>query len=74
MSRTTGLADFRFDKPGPWLIVARVKSGDLLHPVERAGDRQAIAPFDLECVTFPDARGPATSCAARSVSASPAAG
>ena len=40
VDRTTGLADFRFDKPGRWLIVARAKSRRLLHAVERAGERQ----------------------------------
>jgi hypothetical protein len=58
VDRTTGLADFRFDKPGRWLIVARVKSGDLFTPWSAPVTVSAIAPFDLERVSFPDARGP----------------
>ena len=50
---------FRFDKPGRYVIVARAQRGQLLHPVERAPSIvTAIAPFDLERVTFPDSRGP----------------
>ena len=58
VNRTTGLADFRFDKPGRWLIVARAKSGIFFTPWSAPVNVNAIAPFDLECVTFPDARGP----------------
>jgi hypothetical protein len=55
---TTGLADFHFDKPGRWLIVARVKSGDFFTPWSAPVSVDAVAPFDLDGVTFPDARGP----------------
>ena len=58
VNRTTGLADFRFDKPGRWLIVARVKSGIFFTPWSAPVNVNAIAPFDLDGVTFPDARGP----------------
>lgn len=58
VDRTTGLADFRFDKPGRWLIVARAKSGDFYTPWSAPVNVSAIAPFDLDRVTFPDARGP----------------
>jgi hypothetical protein len=55
---TTGLADFRFDKPGRWLIVARAKSGDFFTAWSAPVSVNAVAPFDLDGVTFPDARGP----------------
>jgi hypothetical protein len=58
VDRTTGLADFRFDKPGSWLIVARVKSGDFSTPWSAPVTVTAIAPFDLERTSFPDSRGP----------------
>jgi len=58
VNRSNGLADFRFDKPGRWLIVARVKSGIFFTPWSAPVNVTAIAPFDLENVTFPDARGP----------------
>jgi hypothetical protein len=58
LNRTTGFADFRFDKPGSWLIVARAKSGLFFTPWSAPVSVNAIAPFDLEFVRFPDARGP----------------
>jgi hypothetical protein len=58
VDRTTGLADFRFDKPGRWLIVARVKSGDFYTPWSAPVTVSVVAPFDLERVSFPDSRGP----------------
>jgi len=58
LDRTTGLADFRFDKPGRYLVVARVRSVDFFTPWSAPIEVNAIAPFDLERVTFPDARGP----------------
>ena len=58
VSRTTGLADFRFDKPGRWLIVARARSGIFNTPWSAPVTVSAIAPFDLDRVSFPDARGP----------------
>jgi hypothetical protein len=54
----TGLAPFRFDKPGNYLIVARATRGAFTTPWSAAITVQAIAPFDLTRVTFPDARGP----------------
>ena len=58
VDRTTGLADFRFDKPGRWLIVARVKGGNFFTPWSAPVNVNAIAPFDLERTSFPDGRGP----------------
>jgi hypothetical protein len=58
VDRATGLADFRFDKPGRWLIVARAKAGEFFTPWSAPVNVSAIAPFDLERVSFPDARGP----------------
>ena len=53
VSRTTGLADFRFDKPGRWLIVARAKSGIFFTPWSAPVNVNAIAPFDLELRPVP---------------------
>ena len=58
VDRTTGLADFRFDKPGRWVIVARVKGGSFFTPWSVPVFVNAVAPFDLERTSFPDARGP----------------
>ena len=58
VDRSTGLADFRFDRPGRWLIVARVKGGDYFTPWAAPVTVTAIAPFDLERTSFPDFRGP----------------
>ena len=58
MNSSTGLADFRFDKPGRWVIVARVKGGNFFTPWSAPVFVNAIAPFDLERTSFPDARGP----------------
>ena len=58
VDRNTGLADFRFDKPGRWLIVARAQKGSFFTPWSGAVNVNAVAPFDLERVSFPDARGP----------------
>jgi len=53
-----GLADFRFQKPGRYVIVARAKNGIFSTPWSGATVVNAIAPFDLERVSFPDSRGP----------------
>lgn len=53
-----GLADFRFQKPGRYVIVARAKNGIFSTPWSAATVVNAIAPFDLERVSFPDSRGP----------------
>jgi hypothetical protein len=58
VDRTTGTAPFRFDKPGRYVIVARVKAGDYFTPWSAPITVTAVAPFDLQGVTFPDARGP----------------
>jgi hypothetical protein len=55
---TTGLAEFRFDKPGRWLLVARATKGGFSTPWSAPVNVNAVAPFDLERVSFPDARGP----------------
>ena len=58
VDRTTGLADFRFNAPGRWLIVARAQRGSFYTPWSAAVNVNAVAPFDLERISFPDARGP----------------
>ena len=58
LDTATGLADFRFQTPGRYVIVARASRGSFLTPWSAAAGVDAVAPFDLERVTFPDARGP----------------
>ena len=58
LNPASGLADFRFDKPGRYVIVARAENGGFFTPWSAPTLVDAIAPFDLDRVTFPDARGP----------------
>ncbi len=58
VDRNTGLADFRFDKPGRWVIVARAQKGLFFTAWSAPAFVNAVAPFDLERTSFPDARGP----------------
>ena len=58
VNTANGLADFRFPKPGRYVIVARARRGDFFTPWSPAVTVDAVAPFDLERVTFPDSRGP----------------
>ena len=58
VNRTTGLAGFRFDRPGRYVITGRAKKGSFFSPWSAATTVDAIAPFDIERVTYPDARGP----------------
>jgi len=58
LNTTTGLAGFRFDKPGRYVIVARAKNDDAFTTWSAPVNVDAVAPFDLERVSFPDARGP----------------
>jgi hypothetical protein len=58
VNTSTGLAGFRFNTPGRYVIVARARSGSFFTPWSAPAVVNAIAPFDLDRVTFPDARGP----------------
>lgn len=58
VNRANGLAPFRFDKPGRYVIVARAKTDDFFTPWSAPVNVTAVAPFDIERVSFPDARGP----------------
>ena len=58
VNTANGLADFRFEKPGRYVIVARAKRSIFSTPWSPAAVVNAIAPFDLERVRFPDSRGP----------------
>jgi hypothetical protein len=58
VDRTTGLSPFRFDKPGRWLIVARAQKGSYYTPWSAPVNVNAVAPFDVERISFPDSRGP----------------
>jgi hypothetical protein len=54
----TGLADFRFAKPGRYVIVARAEKDGFFTGWSPPTVVNAIAPFDLGSVKFPDSRGP----------------
>ena len=54
----SGLAAFRFARPGRYVIVARARGGAFNSPWSAPAVVNAIAPFDLERVSFPDPRGP----------------
>jgi hypothetical protein len=58
LNTSTGLAGFRFDRPGRYVIVARAKNDDFFTPWSAPASVAAVAPFDLERVSFPDPRGP----------------
>jgi hypothetical protein len=58
VNTANGLADFRFPNPGGYVVVARAKSGIFFTPWSAPVNVTAVAPFDLERVTFPDSRGP----------------
>ena len=58
LNSSTGLADFRFTNPGSYVIVARARRGSFNSPWSAPVNVTAVAPFDLERVTFPDSRGP----------------
>jgi hypothetical protein len=55
---STGLADFHFDSPGDYVIVGRATRNSFNTPWSPPVTVTAVAPFDLERVSFPDARGP----------------
>src|SRR3954447_963725 len=54
----SGLADFRFEKPGRYVIVARAEKDGFFTGWSTPTVVNAIAPFDLGSVRFPDSRGP----------------
>ncbi len=55
---TSGLANFSFAKPGRYLIVARAARGGFFSPWSAPTIVNAVAPFDLASVDFPDHKGP----------------
>jgi hypothetical protein len=58
LNTANGLADFRFDTPGRYTIVARTGRSSFFTPWSAPVFVTAVAPFDLERVSFPDSRGP----------------
>jgi hypothetical protein len=58
VNTASGLAQFRFDKPGRYTIVARATRNQFFTPWSAPAVVTAIAPFDIERVAFPDSRGP----------------
>lgn len=55
---TSGLANFSFDKPGRWVIVARAERDGFFSGWSAPTVVNAIAPFDIATVRFPDHKGP----------------
>jgi hypothetical protein len=55
---TTGLAGFGFVKPGRYVIVARAQNDGFFTGWSAPTVVNAIAPFDLRSVTYPDRTGP----------------
>jgi hypothetical protein len=58
VNSTTGLAGFDFVKPGRYVIVARAERDGFFTGWSAPTVVNAIAPFDLKSVKFPDSRGP----------------
>jgi hypothetical protein len=54
----TGLAGFRFEKPGRYVGVSRAETDGVFTPWSPPTIIDAIAPFDLAPTAFPDSRGP----------------
>ena len=65
---TSGLANFSFDKPGRYVIVARAERDGFFSGWSAPTVVNAIAPFDLGSVKFPDHKGPSYKLKARSAS------
>ncbi|MCW2985706.1 MAG: hypothetical protein JWR63_3276 [Conexibacter sp.] len=58
VNTTTGMLDLSFKGPGAWTVVARAKNGQYSSPWSPPITVNAMVPFDLDSVTFPDSRGP----------------
>jgi hypothetical protein len=58
VNTTSGLAGFGFVKPGRYVIVARAEKDGAFTGWSAPTVVNAIAPFDLGSVKFPDSRGP----------------
>jgi hypothetical protein len=58
VNSATGLAGFGFVKPGRYVIVARAERGGFFTGWSAPTVVNAIAPFDLASVRFPDHKGP----------------
>ncbi|QEC50459.1 hypothetical protein FSW04_24660 [Baekduia soli] len=58
VSTTTGTAGLSFRTPGSYTVVARASVGQYSTPWSAPIIVRAIAPFDLDTLRFPDARGP----------------
>ena len=62
VDRAKSVVPLRLTRPGRWVIVARAKgystSGQFFTPWSAPAVIRAVAPFDLDRVSFPDSRGP----------------
>jgi hypothetical protein len=58
VNSTTNTIDLNLNAPGTWTVVARAKSLGYASPWSAPAKIQAIVPFDLDGLTFPDPRGP----------------
>jgi hypothetical protein len=61
--RARSVVPLRLDRPGRWVIVARARgfttsTGPFYTPWSDPRYIQAVAPFDLRSLSFPDSRGP----------------
>jgi hypothetical protein len=62
VDRTKSVVPLRLTRPGRWVVVARARgystSGQYFTAWSAPAVIRAVAPFDLDRVTFPDSRGP----------------
>ncbi|HEY6761097.1 MAG TPA: hypothetical protein VI318_16490 [Baekduia sp.] len=58
VNTTTGTIDLSVRTPGAYTVVMRAKNGDYSSPWSAPVTVQAIVPFDLDAIAFPDSRGP----------------
>jgi hypothetical protein len=58
VNQTTGMTDLSFKTPGIYTVVVRAKNGQYYSPWSTPVTIQAIVPFDLDALAFPDSRGP----------------
>jgi hypothetical protein len=58
VNSTTGTVDLSLRTPGTYTVVMRAKNGQYASPWSAPVTVQAIVPFDLDGISFPDSRGP----------------
>jgi hypothetical protein len=58
VNSTTNTIDLSLPTPGTYTVVMRAKRGQYASPWSAPVNVVAVAPFDLEGISFPDSRGP----------------